>query len=82
MQRAKSKVVTHTLAEPVAARKATSAYEAALEVGVFDAPKEKTPSDLARNHEKHIIAALKTKHRQWGAIQSDVFRVKPHSDIQ
>lgn len=63
MQRAKSKVVAQTLTEPVAARKARSAYEVALEVGVFDAPVEKTPSDLARNHKKLLTAALKAKHR-------------------
>ncbi len=63
-RRTKSEVVTQLLTQYVEAREPKSAYEVALEIGVFDAPVENTPPDLARNHKKYLLAALKKKHQR------------------
>ncbi len=63
-RRTKSEVVTQILTEFVTAREPKSAYEVALDVGVFEAPVEKAPTDLARDHKKYLVAALKAKHQR------------------
>ena len=62
-RRTKSDVVTELLARFVEAHESKTAYEVALEVGVFDLPATAVPRDLARNHKKHLAAALAAKLR-------------------
>ncbi len=63
-RRTKSEVVTELLTRYVNAREPKTAYEVALEVGVFDLPMTDAPRDLARNHKKYLAAALAAKHRR------------------
>lgn len=63
-RRTKSEVVTELLTRYVEAREPKTAYEVALEVGVFDLPATDAPRDLARNHKKYLAAALAAKHRR------------------
>ena len=57
-------MVTQILTEFVTAREPKSAYEVALDMGVFDVPVEKSSPNRARNHKKVQVAALKAKHRR------------------
>lgn len=63
-RRTKSEVVTELLERYVEAREVRTAYEVAVETGVFDLPAGDEPRDLARNHKKHLAAALAAKHRR------------------
>lgn len=63
-RRTKSEVVTELLTRYVEAREPKTAYEVALEVGVFDLPATNAPRDLARNHKKTLAAALAAKHKR------------------
>ena len=63
-RRTKSEVVNELLTRYVEAREPKTAYEVALEVGVFDLPATAAPRDLARNHKKYLAAALTAKHRR------------------
>jgi len=63
-RRTKSEVVTELLKRYVEAREPKTAYEVALELGVFDLPATKAPRDLARNHKKYLAAALAAKHKR------------------
>lgn len=63
-RRSKSEVVTELLTNYVEAREPSTAYEVALELGVFDLPATKAPRDLARNHKKYLAAALAAKHKR------------------
>ena len=63
-RRSKSEVVSELLTRYVEAREPKSAYEVALDVGVFDAPAAPAPRDLARNHKKYLAAALAAKHKR------------------
>ena len=63
-RRTKSEVVTELLTRYVEAREPRTAYEVALDVGVFDLPATDAPRDLARNHKKYLAAALAAKHRR------------------
>jgi metal-responsive CopG/Arc/MetJ family transcriptional regulator len=62
--RTKSEVVIELLTRYVESRESKSAYEVALEVGVFDLPATESPRYTARNHKKHLAAALTAKHRR------------------
>ena len=62
--RSKSEVVTELLTRYVEAREPRSAYDVALELGVFDLPSTPAPRDLARNHKKYLSDALKAKHKR------------------
>ena len=63
-RRTKSEVVTELLTNYVKAREPKSAYEVAVELGVFNLPATKAPRDLARNHKKYLAAALAAKHKR------------------
>ena len=60
----KSEVVTQLLTQYVAAHEPKSAYQVAVEIGLIDNPVVGTPPDLARNHRKYVVAALKAKHKR------------------
>ena len=60
----KSAVMTQLLTQYVAAREPKSAYQVAVEIGLIDNPVVGTPPDLARNHRKYVVAALKAKHKR------------------
>ena len=63
-RRTKSEVVAELLRLYVEARAPKTAYELALDVGVFDLPAMAAPRDLARNHKKYLAAARTAKHRR------------------
>ena len=63
-RRTKSEVVTELLTRYVEAREPRTAYEVALDVGVFDMPPTDAPRDLARDHKKYLAAALAAKHKR------------------
>ena len=60
----KSAVMTQLLTQYVVEREPKSAYQVAVEIGLIDNPVEGTPPDLARNHRKYVVAALKAKHKR------------------
>lgn len=63
-RRTKSEVVTELLTRYVEAHEPKSAYQVALELGVFDLPGTDAPRDLARNHKKALAAALAAKQKR------------------
>ena len=63
-RRTKSEVVTELLTRYVEACAPKTAYEVALDIGVFDLPATDAPRDLARKHKKYLAAALAAKHRR------------------
>ena len=60
----KSAVMTQLLTQYVVEREPKSAYQVAVEIGLIDNPVVGTPPDLARNHRKYVVAALKAKHKR------------------
>ena len=65
-----TQLLTQLLTQYVAAREPKSAYQVAVEIGLIDNPVVGTPPDLARNHRKYIVAALKAKHKRGCACLS------------
>ena len=63
-RRTKSEVVSELLTRYVDERRPRSAYEVAVDLGVFEVPIEEMPTDLARNHKNYLAAALAAKHRR------------------